>query len=158
MNHERIALALCVALCAASAAAQPLADAGRAASAERPRIGLVLSGGGARGFAHIGVLKVLQELRVPVDAVAATSMGAIVGGAYAAGYSPRQLEELARSTDWNNIFSLRAPREFVHFRRKEDDYKNLSNVEFGIKEDGLTLPRGAVGSQNLELFLRAIGG
>ncbi|MFZ5539309.1 MAG: patatin-like phospholipase family protein [Pseudomonadota bacterium] len=159
MRYESIAIALCVALCAAPAAAQPAAvDAGRAASAGRPRIGLVLSGGGARGFAHIGVLKVLQELRVPVDAVAATSMGAIVGGAYAAGYSPRELEELARSTDWNNIFSLRAPREFVHFRRKEDDYKNLSNVEFGIKADGLTLPRGAVGSQNLGLFLRAIGG
>jgi NTE family protein len=156
--------ARCVALVsslvlAASASAQTDSTMGEAASpAQRPRVGLVLSGGGARGFAHIGVLKVLQELRVPVDAIAATSMGAIVGGSYAAGYTPRQLEQLARDTDWNNIFTLRAPRESLHFRRKEDDYKNLGNVEFGIKEDGLTLPRGAVGSQNLGLFLRAIGG
>ncbi len=129
-----------------------------AAASQRPRVGLVLSGGGARGFAHIGVLKVLHELRVPIDAIAATSMGAIVGGGYAAGYTPQQLEALARTTDWDNIFSLRAPRESLHFRRKEDDYKNLSNVEFGIKADGLTLPRGAVGSQSLGLFLRALGG
>lgn len=154
---RRLVLAFVLASAAAASPAQPPAAKAEPAS-QRPRIGLVLSGGGARGFAHIGVLKVLQELRVPVDAVAATSMGAIVGGGYAAGYSPGQLEELARRTDWNNIFSLRAPRESLHFRRKEDDYKNLSNVEFGIKEDGLTLPRGAVGSQNLGLFLRALGG
>ncbi|GAB4473065.1 MAG: patatin-like phospholipase PlpD [Burkholderiaceae bacterium] len=156
---ERIVGALFAAVLVAPAAAQTaVADRAGAVLRERPRVGLVLSGGGARGFAHIGVLKVLQALRVPVDAIAATSMGAIVGGAYAAGYSPHELEELARGTDWNAIFSLRAPRESLHFRRKEDDYKNLSNVEFGIKDDGLTLPRGAVGSQNLELFLRALGG
>ncbi len=161
MSNMSIARALFAAWLAAAAAlpaaAQPPAAKTEPAS-QRPRIGLVLSGGGARGFAHIGVLKVLQELRVPIDAIAATSMGAIVGGGYAAGYTPQHLEELARTTDWNNIFSLRAPRESLHFRRKEDDYKNLSNVEFGIKADGLTLPRGAVGSQNLGLFLRALGG
>lgn len=152
----RLVLAFVFASAAAASPAQPPA-AGAEPALQRPRIGLVLSGGGARGFAHIGVLKVLQELRVPIDAIAATSMGAIVGGAYAAGHSPQQLEALARGTGWNEIFSPRAPRESLHFRRKEDDYKNLSNVEFGIKADGLTLPRGAVGSQNLELFLRALG-
>lgn len=153
----RFAAAVVLALSAAASPAQPAAGQPESA-AQRPRIGLVLSGGGARGFAHIGVLQVLEELRVPVDAIAATSMGAIVGGAYAAGYTPQQLAQLARTTDWDNIFSLRAPREALHFRRKEDDYKNLSNVEFGIKADGLTLPRGAAGSQNLELFLRALAG
>ena len=161
MSNMSIARALFAAWLAAAAAipaaAQP-PESPHASASQRPRVGLVLSGGGARGFAHIGVLKVLQELRVPIDAIAATSMGAIVGGGYAAGYTPQHLEELARTTDWNNIFSLRAPRESLHFRRKEDDYKNLSNVEFGIKADGLTLPRGAVGSQNLGLFLRALGG
>lgn len=154
---RRLVLAFALALAAAASTAQPPA-AGAEPVSQRQRIGLVLSGGGARGFAHIGVLKVLQALRVPVDAIAATSMGAIVGGSYAAGRSPRELEDMARTTDWANIFSVRAPREWLHFRRKEDDYKNLSTVEFGIKDDGLALPRAAVGSQNLGLFLRALGG
>jgi len=126
--------------------------------ATRPRVGLVLSGGGARGLAHIGVLKVLEELRVPVDVITATSMGSIVGGAYAAGYTPEQLKKLVTATDWREIFARRAPRADLHFRRKEDDFLNLSDIEFGIKEYGVTLPRGAIGTQNLGLFLRSLGG
>jgi len=135
--------------------AQPAVEAG---SAARPKIGLVLSGGGARGFAHIGVLKVLQELRVPVDVIAATSIGSIVGGSYAAGYSPQQLEQVARATDWASLFTTRAPRPDLAWQLKEDDYKNLFTLEFGIKEGGLTLPRGAVGAHELGLTLRALGG
>ena len=83
-----------------------------AAEAEKPRpkIALVLSGGGARGFAHIGVLKVLREARVPVDFIVATSMGSIVGGAYAAGNTPEEMEALLNNADWDQIFSDRAPR------------------------------------------------
>jgi NTE family protein len=117
----------------------------------------VLSGGGARGLAHIGVLKVLDELRIPVDVITATSIGSIVGGGYAAGYTPQQLEKLVTATDWTEIFARRAPREDLSFRRKEDDFKSLSDIEFGITAGGLTLPRGAVGTQNLGLFLRALG-
>jgi NTE family protein len=84
--------------CAACAApAQPV----------RPRVALVLSGGGARGFAHIGVLRVLRELRVPVDIVVGTSMGGVVGGAYAAGTPLEQLEDLARHTDWDSVIADR---------------------------------------------------
>jgi len=126
--------------------------------ATRPRVGLVLSGGGARGLAHVGVLKVREELHIPVDVIPATSMASIVGGAYAAGYTPAQLEKLVKATDWREIFARRAPRADLHFRRKEDDFNNLSDIEFGIKDFGLTLPRGAVGTQNLGLFLRALGG
>src|SRR6188474_2274518 len=68
-----------------------------AAEAQRPRIGLVLSGGGARGAAHVGVLKVLDEMHVPVDAIAGTSMGAVVGGLYASGMSGVEIENLIRS-------------------------------------------------------------
>jgi NTE family protein len=139
----------------AAVLAQPVPPAPEAA---RPKVGLVLSGGGARGLAHIGVLKVLQELRVQVDLIAATSLGSIVGGAYAAGYTPEQLEKLVRATDWREIFARRAPRADLHFRRKDDDFLNLSDVEFGVTARGLTLPRGAVGTQNLGLFLRALGG
>src|SRR5690606_3450631 len=76
-----------------------------------PRIGLALSGGGARGIAHIGVLKVLEELRVPVHCVTGTSMGSIVGGAYASGGTPAQLAETVLKTDWNEVFRDRPPRQ-----------------------------------------------
>src|SRR6201989_1423782 len=84
-----------------------------AGAAERPRVGLVLGGGGARGGAHLGVLEVLEELRVPVDCIAGTSMGALVGGAYAAGISPQEVEALVRETDWIRIFDDTAGREGV---------------------------------------------
>src|SRR5579862_1023997 len=74
---------------------QPAAD-----TTHRPRVGLVLSGGGARGAAHIGVLKVLDELRVPIDAIAGTSMGAVVGGLYASGLSARDIEKIMTSVNW----------------------------------------------------------
>ncbi len=146
-----LALVMIALLACASASAHAQTEA-------RPKIGLVLSGGGARGFAHIGVLKVLQELRVPIDAIAATSMGAVVGGCYAAGYTPQELEQLVRATDWATMFERRAPRPELSWQQKEDDYRNLFTFEFGIKEDGLTLPRGAVGAQELGLMLRALGG
>ena len=72
------------------------------AQAERPRIGLVLGGGGARGAAHIGVLKELERQRIPIDAIAGTSMGAIVGGLYASGKTPAELEEIVSTLDWGN--------------------------------------------------------
>lgn len=118
----------------------------------------MLSGGGARGFAHIGVLRVLEELRVPVDIVTGTSMGSIIGGLYAAGYTPRQLEEIVQTTNWDSIFNRRSARAELDWRRKEDDYKNLSDFELGIVNGGLTLPRGLAGTQRLEFFLRSLAG
>ena len=122
----------------------------------RPRVGLVLSGGGARGLAHIGVLKVLRDARVPVDFIVATSMGSIVGGAYAAGHTPEEMQALVHGADWQRMFADRAPREFLSFRRKEDDLRLIGKSELGLKRDGVVLPRGALGSQNLEEFLRQI--
>ena len=90
----------------------PAADAAADAPAKpRPRIALVLSGGGARGFAHVGVLRVLQELRVPIDLVAGVSMGAVVGGAYASGRSVAEMEQFIRNTDWPGIVADRPPRD-----------------------------------------------
>jgi NTE family protein len=122
----------------------------------RPKVALVLSGGGARGIAHIGVLKALREQRVPVDFIVATSMGSIVGGAYAAGMTPAQMEKLVNDTDWDLIFSDRPPREHLSFRRKEDDLRLIGKSELGLKREGVVLPRGAFGAQNLEEFLRHI--
>ncbi|MFO0146365.1 MAG: patatin-like phospholipase family protein [Betaproteobacteria bacterium] len=152
------------ALLAPPAAAQSTPAGQQARTAEgqptpkRPRVALVLSGGGARGFAHIGVLRVLEELNVPVDVVTGTSMGSIIGGLYATGYNSAQLTEVVKTTDWESIFATRAPRGDLDWRRKEDDYKNLSNFEVGIVDGSLTLPRGVAGTQRLEFFLRSLAG
>src|SRR4029450_13436840 len=98
-----------------------LAQAAYAAEGERPRVGLVLSGGGARGAAHVGVLKVLDEMHVPVDAIAGTSMGAVVGGLYASGMSGAEIQTLIRSLNWQDAFRDRPPREELGFRRKQDE-------------------------------------
>ena len=139
-----------------SAAAVLAAQAQQPEAGTRPKVGLVLSGGGARGLAHIGVLKVLEEQRVPVDFIVATSMGSIVGGAYAAGQTPEAMHAIVREADWAQIFSDRGPREYLSWRRKEDDLRFIGRGELGVKDGGLVLPRGALGSQNLEEFLRGI--
>src|SRR3974390_913569 len=89
--------------------------------AARPKIGLALSGGGARGAAHIGVLKVLEELRVPVDCVTGTSMGSVVGGSFAAGTTPADMERIVTQTDWSEVFTDRPPRAEISPRLKQDD-------------------------------------
>jgi NTE family protein len=145
--------ALLAAGIAASAHAQAPAETD---TKQRPRVGLVLSGGGARGLAHIGVLRVLRELRIPVDVITATSMGAIVGGSYAAGLTPEQMRDIVLGTDWDALFAGRPPRAALHWRRKLDDGRNLSKFEFGVGRDGLSLPRGAVGGHELEELLRQL--
>ena len=135
-------------------ALQPLSRA--EAQAGAPRIGLALSGGGARGLAHIGVLKVLEELRVPVHCVTGTSMGAVVGGAYASGTTPAALEKFVRDTDWEKVFSDRPPRAEVAIQRKMDDYKTLFAPEYGVKSTGLALPKGVVAGVSIEGFLRSL--
>ena len=85
------------------------------------RIGLVLSGGGARGAAHIGVLKLLDQLHVPIDAIAGTSMGAVVGGLYASGMSGEQIEQAMASVDWQAAFRDRPPRDELDYRRKQEE-------------------------------------
>jgi NTE family protein len=119
-------------------------------------VALVLSGGGARGFAHIGVLRVLQELRVPVDYVVGTSMGSVVGGAYAAGSSVEQLEQLVRRTDWNAVIADRPPRDELAFRRREEDLLLPSRIELGVTMDGASLPPAAAGNEALELALTRV--
>jgi NTE family protein len=126
------------------------------AEAARPRVGLVLGGGGARGGAHLGVLEVLEELRVPVDCVAGTSMGALVGGAYAAGVSPADITDLVRRTDWINMFDDTAGRESVNIRRKELDDRYYSAIEFGVTRDGLKFREGALAGEKLKLFFNQL--
>jgi hypothetical protein len=98
----------------------PSPPGSQAAEQHRPRIGLVLSGGGARGLTHIGVLKVLHEMRVPIDYIAATSMGAIVGGLYASGMTPDQMQKQLGAVSWPTLLSDSPERSDVGFRRKEE--------------------------------------
>jgi NTE family protein len=87
-----------------------------------PRIGLALSGGGARGIAHVGVLKVLDELRVPISCVTGTSMGAIVGATFAAGRTPAEMEKIVLEADWDEIFRDKPPRGEIAVRRDASEH------------------------------------
>jgi len=121
-----------------------------------PRVGLVLSGGGALGSAHVGVLKVLEELRIPIHCVAGTSMGAVVGGLYAAGYTPDELEDLLLEVDWNDIMDDRPPRRMVPFRRKVDDLTFLSRLEIGFNGGKFQLPYALIQGQKFDFLLQAL--
>src|SRR5687767_7697118 len=127
-----------------------------AAGTARPRIGLVLSGGGARGAAHIGVLKVLEEQRIPIDAIAGTSMGAVVGGLYASGLSAADIERIMTSVDWQDAFRDRPARTDLNFRRKLEDQNFLVKFPLGLKGRKFRLPRGLVQGQKLTQILRGL--
>ncbi|MDQ0143069.1 patatin-like phospholipase family protein [Cupriavidus necator] len=126
------------------------------AAAARPRVCLVLSGGGARGAAHIGVLKVLESMRVPIDCIAGTSMGSLVGGAYATGMAPAEMAQLVGGLSTEKLFKERPPRQDLTIRRKQDDYTNLLTPEIGVQASGLLLPKGAVSGVQLETVLRQL--
>ena len=119
----------------------------------RPRIGLVLGGGGARGAAHVGVLKVLDEMHIPIDCIAGTSMGAIVGGLYASGMSPDEIEHELVTMDWDNIFDDAPPRPERPFRRKRDDDNYLVKKYAGYENGKIELPLGWVHGQKFDVEL-----
>ncbi|MCG8010178.1 MAG: patatin-like phospholipase family protein [Candidatus Thiodiazotropha weberae] len=123
---------------------------------DRPLIGLVLSGGGARGASHIGVLKVLEALHIPIDVITGTSMGAIVGGLYAYGYTVEEIEQLLAETDWDAAFQDQPPRQNRSFRRKQDDYDFLIKQEAGIEDWNLVIPKGLLQGQQLSLRLKSL--
>jgi NTE family protein len=121
----------------------------------RPRIGLVLSGGGARGAAHVGVIRMLEEMRIPIDAIAGTSMGAVVGGLYAAGLSGDEIERVFRELDWQEMIRDRAPRRERAYRRKQDDRNILAKGALGVNaSEGIVLPLGLVQGHKITQVLR----
>lgn len=122
-------------------------------NSQRPKIGLVLSGGGARGFAHIGVLKILEENNIPVDYIVGTSMGSIIGGIYALGLTPEDIETGVTSINWDKVFDDFARRSQKRFRRKRDDYDFFGIKRIGITSDGLKIPPGIIEGQQIELAL-----
>jgi NTE family protein len=153
--HRSLLQLACAALLAlppvqAAAAGTPTVAIGR------PKIGLALSGGGARGAAHIGVLKVLEEHRIPVDLLAGTSMGALVGGLYASGLSTAQLDSVISETDWTEAFADNIPRADRSFRRKRDDDLYLVKHKPGLRGGKLLFPPGILDGHRVDLLLKRL--
>ncbi len=156
MRSRSFLLAACAVTLTWPAAAVRADDSAPAVEGQRPRIGLVLSGGGARGAAHVGVIRELERLRIPIDAVAGTSMGAVVGGLYAAGLSGDEIDRAFRALDWQELLRDRPPRRELVFRRKQDDRGILARGALGFRVDeGVVLPLGLVQGQKITQALRA---
>jgi len=118
----------------------------------RPTIGVAFEGGGALGLGHVGVLEWLEKNHIPVDYVAGTSMGALVGGLYAAGNSPTEIRQIMRGIDWNEVLGGRIPFQDLSYRRKEDQRAYPNNIELGLR-NGLSLPGGLNSGQQVKLIL-----
>lgn len=136
--------------------------AARAADASRdghgtkpPKICLVLSGGGARGAAHVGVLRVLEEMHIPISCIAGTSAGGAIGGLYAAGLSPDAIAEFLDEMDWEKALADRPARIDRSFRRKQDDSRYLVGLELGYANGHFYLPKGFIAGENLDFVLKS---
>ncbi len=131
-----------------------------AQNAEQPRqaprrlkIGVALSGGSALGLAHVGVLKWFEDHRIPIDYIAGTSMGSLVGGLYATGHSPAEVREFVSKIDWNFVLSPTVPFSQQAYRRKEDAREYPSTIELGYKRKGIRLPSGLNAGHGVGLVL-----
>ena len=145
-----VALLLAAGL-AAPASAQFPADTPQKAQPQRPRIGLALGGGGARGFAHIGVLQWLDEHRVPVDVIGGTSMGGLIGAAFATGMAPHEIRNLIDEVDWASVLSPDTPFVYKTFRRKEDARAFPSALRFGLR-GGFRMASGLSAAEEADLL------
>ena len=143
-----------LALAVACAPGATRADAAVAppSSSPAPRLALALSGGGARGVAHVGVLRALEEAGIPIDAIAANSMGSIVGAVYASGQDAKGLERIVRSMDWESLFGGRPDRRILPISRRVDRYRPLAGVNFDLK-GGVKLPGGLIAEHRVNRFL-----
>lgn len=162
MTTIRAAQAVLVAL-ALAAAGTPRAQSSEAPpppaskpASGRPKVVLVLSGGGARGSAHVGVIKKLEEYHIPIDMIVGTSMGSIVGGLYASGWSSEEIQTKITTIDWGSVFVDRVPRPEKTFRRKEDDARFLIPLKMRFRKWKPYIPPAVVGGQNLDLLMQSL--
>ena len=121
---------------------------------QRPKIGLALSGGGARGFAQIGILQVLEEHNIPIDFIVGTSIGSIIGGLYAAGYSPDQIVEITKIIDWANIMVDKPPRTNLFIAQKQESGKAILQLRFSGTT--LSIPQAITPGQKLTSILNSL--
>jgi len=123
---------------------------------ERPTIGLVLGGGGARGAAHIGIIRKLEELNIPIDYVAGTSMGSLVAALYATGMNADELDRTVSSLEWDELFDDDTSRDDRPFRRKRDDDLALFGPKLGVGRDSSLLPKGAISGQKISFLFESL--
>ncbi|MEE4383838.1 MAG: patatin-like phospholipase family protein [Pseudomonadales bacterium] len=146
-------LACLLCFLASSATAE---DVCRPKDADRAAIGLVLGGGGARGSAHVGVIRGLEELRIPIDCIVGTSMGSLVGAMYATGMDAADLDAVIGGVDWERIFADSTPRQDQPFRRKRDDEFALFGPKLGIGEGSSVLSTGALSGQRISFLFESL--
>jgi NTE family protein len=125
------------------------------APAHRPRIGLVLAGGGAKGGAHVGVLKVLEEMHVPIDCIAGTSMGALVGGGYASGIPARDLEKFLVGINWPRVVGGVGLRELAPIEQKRAGATYSNDLDLGLKDGQVIVPSGLISTSGIDDLLRS---
>jgi len=152
--HLVLTLTACVLACGVVQAAEQRLDEASAAPSARPRVGLVLAGGGAKGGAHVGVLKVLEEMRVPVDCIAGTSMGALVGGGYASGIPAAGLEKFVVGIDWKKVVGGAGRRDLQAIEQKRAGVTYSNDIEMGLRDKRVLLPAGIVNTSEIEDLLR----
>ncbi len=152
-----LTLSLCTILSFSCTFSVDAEDNARTNNKTRPRIGLVLAGGGALGFAHIGVLRILEENHIPVDLVTGTSMGSIVGAAYASGVTLDEMEELLAETDWDELFDESTARRSQTYRFKPGrDREIYGDTKIGLQNGSIVVPTGVVQGQNVLPLLQRL--
>lgn len=140
---------LYILLCAVTVVLPAVLRAGEPIFPERKKVAVVLSGGGAKGVAHIGALKVIERAGIPIDIIVGTSMGSIIGGLYSIGYTPGQIDSMVMDQDWSFLLSDRSRRRNRTVQQKEDDDKYLITVPFGKRIEG---PSGLIEGRNLDML------
>ena len=150
VRNRALSRRLCIALLLLCAAVPAL-------GAPRLKIGVVLAGGGARGGAHIGVLRALEEAHIPIDYIAGTSVGAIIASLYAVGYTPDEMERFVAAINWSDALADRIPREDLSFRRKTDQDLALFEPGLGYAQGEFRFRNGLILGQNINLVLARIG-
>ena len=121
---------------------------------QRPRVGLVLAGGGAKGGAHIGVLKVIEELHVPIDCIAGTSMGALIGAGYASGQPASEIEKFVAGINWKNVIGGVGRRKLEPIEQKRRSSEASTPIEFGFHDGGIVTPGGLADTSSIDDLLQ----
>src|SRR5271169_2202130 len=159
--HRGLLFGTCTALAASAVLAQSREsgqDAPTVISVHRPRVGLVLAGGGAKGGAHVGVLKVLEELHVPVDCIAGTSMCALVGGGYASGIPADKMEAFLKGINWKRVVGGVGTRGLQPIEQKRQGVTYSNQLQLGIKNSRIVIAPGLVDSSGIDDLLRGFVG
>ena len=133
--------------------APPAALAQQASAVKRPKIGVAFEGGGALGLGHVGVLEWMEKNHIPVDYIAGTSMGGLVGGLYATGNSPAEIRTLMREIDWDEVLRGQIPFEDLAYRRKEDKRAYPNNIELGLRDKEVSMAGGLNSGQQVRFIL-----